>query len=75
MFCTVIRCKHKKKLTNTKKIQDFNSSFCGFFAMSVSLWIEKYKSNNLNKFLQQFSNNTKENDYICIQLIKQIINK
>ena len=71
-ICKYINSKHVKKFYNFKAIQHPSSSFCGLFAMAFCLWMEK-TDKNLDYFLQQFNSDTKQNDYICTQIIKKLI--
>ena len=65
--------KYKKEIIySEQRIQDYNSSHCGYFCVIFILCLENNVS--LKKFLELFNkNDLLINDYVCIELIKEHI--
>ena len=66
--------KYKKTLNISKKIQNNESEFCGFFCMLIiiSLYISR---EYLFSILKCFNTDEKKNDSLCIKLLRNTINK
>jgi hypothetical protein len=55
---------------NNKQIQDRDSTACGWFCIAIILFDKKFK--NINKFLNYFSDNPKENDKRLFYLLESL---
>ena len=62
--------KCKKCIYNYRQIQDRNSTACGWFCIAIVLFEKKYK--NVNKFIEYFSDNPKQNDFKLFHLLKSL---
>jgi hypothetical protein len=61
-------CRGRKIMYNTKEIQDYNSSACGFYCIGAIVYSE---DGEYNKFITSFSDYTKANDTILYKLLKK----
>jgi hypothetical protein len=62
--------KCKNCIYNTKQIQDYNSTACGWFCIAIILWDAKW--GNINEFINYFSDNPKENDRVLFKILEYL---
>ena len=60
----------KPYIYNKKQIQNYNSSSCGFFCIAY-IYFMYHNNNNLNGFINMFSDDTRLNDYILYRYLKK----
>jgi len=68
-----LRSRHRNVFYNSVQLQDFSSSFCGFYCILYALYYDKIFDSIVPEEIKFNTSNLLENDMMCIEQIKNLL--